>query len=82
MTENVPYHERFPAGTKTRIADRAILEEFMANWKYHNKLQPEQLEYGGRVTTVAGVGFYHGGDAVYKLDGIPDSWLDQCLREP
>jgi hypothetical protein len=83
MSTNVPYYnERFPKGRKARIADRAILEEFIATWKFHHKLQPEQLEYADRVATVVDVGFYHGGDPVYKLEGIPGLWLDQCLVEP
>lgn len=78
---NVPYYnERFPMGAKARIANRAVLEEFIATWKYHHKLQPEQLEYADRIATVEGVSFYHGGDPVYKLEGIPGLWLDQCLQ--
>ncbi len=80
MTKVPYYNERFPKGTKARIANRGVLEEFMATWKYHHKLQPEQLEYADRVSTVEEVSFYHGGDPVYKLEGIPGFWLDQCLR--
>jgi len=80
MSEKVPYYnERFPKGSKARIADRVTLEAFMANWKYHHKLQPEQLGYADMIATVQDVGFYHGGDPVYKLEGIPGLWLDQCL---
>ena len=71
---------KFPEGGKARIADRVTLEEFMATWKYHHKPRPEQLEYAGRVAIVVEVGWYHGGDPVYKLGGIPGLWLDQCLR--
>ena len=28
----------------------------------------------------AGVAFYHGGDPLYKLAGIPGLWHEQCLR--
>jgi hypothetical protein len=72
---------RFPEKTKVRIADRAALEEFLATWKYHHKLRREQLEYADNVATVAAVGWYHGGDPVYTLEGVPGLWLDQCLRE-
>jgi hypothetical protein len=83
MNKNVPYYnERFPKGAKARIADRAALERFIATWKLHHKLEPEQLEYAGREATVAEVGFYHGGDPVYELEGIPGYWLDQCLVSP
>ncbi len=79
-SEPVPYKEAFPAGTRVRIADRAFLEDFKQTWKYHHKLQPEQLPYADRTTVVEKVGFYHGGDPIYTLAGIPGLWLEQCLR--
>lgn len=80
-SEPVPYKEAFPVGTKVRVADRAFLEEFSQAWRYHHKLQPEQLSYADRVTVVEKVGFYHGGDPVYTLADIPGLWLEQCLRQ-
>ena len=80
MSDPIPYQEAFPQGSTIRIADLPTLEGFMLSWRYHHKLQPEQLTYAGRVTTVEEVGFYHGGDPVYKLDGIPGLWLEQCLE--
>ncbi len=62
-----------------RIAPRAVLEEFTSTWKLHHRLVPGQLLYADRTTTVQEVGFYHGGDPVYKLVGIPGEWLEQCL---
>ena len=82
MEEPLPYHEAFPAGTTVRIADRAFLEEFMATWKYHHKLKPDQLAYADRIAKVKGVAAYHGGDMVYTLEGVPGLWLEPCLREP
>lgn len=26
------------------------------------------------------VGFYHGGDPLYKLDGVPGVWHEECLE--
>lgn len=80
MPEPTPYKGAFPAGTNVRIADRAFLEEFKTSWKYHHKLQPEQLGYADSVATVKALGFYHGGDPVYTLEYIPGQWLEQCLR--
>jgi hypothetical protein len=80
MKEPIPYKEAFPAGTHVRIADKAFLEDFMASWTYHHKLQPEQLAYAGRVAKVAGVAFYHGGDAIYTLEDTLGLWLEQCLQ--
>lgn len=80
IKEPSPYKEAFPAGTRVRVADRAYLEFFMSNSKYHHKLQPEQLPYADHEASKKGVAFYHGGDPVYTLDGIPGLWLEPCLR--
>src|SRR5437899_608218 len=59
MRRPTPYKEAFPQGTKVRIADTASLEDFKSTWKYHHKLQDEQLQYANQVATVKAVGFYH-----------------------
>ncbi len=74
------YNEEFPVGSSVRIVDAQQLQEFRDTWKFHNKLRPEQLEYAGRVAEVAKVGFYHGGDVLYELRGLPGIWHEQCLR--
>jgi hypothetical protein len=50
-----PYKKAFPAGTAVRVADGEFLDDFLATWKYHHKLQSEQLAYADRVTNVEGV---------------------------
>jgi hypothetical protein len=74
------YKARFEIGTSVQIADRAVLETFLRDWKLHNKLEPNQLKYHGQVATVEKVGFYFGGDQLYKLTGIPGIWHEQCLK--
>ncbi|HXN98652.1 MAG TPA: hypothetical protein VN881_06225 [Candidatus Acidoferrales bacterium] len=74
------YKENFPKGSRVRIADRTFLENFLATWKYHHKLQPEQLAYSDREAVVKGVAFYHGGDPLYTLSDIPGMWHEECLR--
>jgi hypothetical protein len=69
----------FAAGTEVRIADRAFLEKFLDEGQYHNELEPEQLEYAGRVARVESVELFHGGDEIYKLEGIPGVWHEECL---
>ena len=76
---NGPYKEEFPKGSTVKIASRVFLENFLTTWKYHNKLEPNQLEYAGQVAKVESVGFYHGGDELYKLEGVPGIWHEQCL---
>jgi hypothetical protein len=80
MTEPELYKEAFPVGSKVRVVEGIALKNFQATWKYHHALQPEQLALAGRVATVEAVGFYHGGDVVYTLDGLPGSWLEPCLQ--
>lgn len=75
-----PYEEAFPKGTAVRVADRAALEEFARVWKFHHPLEPRQLEYADAAAVVSWVGFYHGGDVLYVLDGLPGTWHEQCLR--
>jgi hypothetical protein len=80
VNEKFLYHEGFPVGSRVRIADRASLDEFLTSWRYHHKLQPEQLSFADQVATVEEVGFYHGGDPVYRLMGVPGFRLEQCLQ--
>jgi hypothetical protein len=75
-----PYKEEFPKGTQVKIADRAFLEDFGQRWKYHHKLEPEQLGFADKIADVKSVGFYHGGDELYELDGVPGMWHEACLR--
>ena len=74
------YTAAFPKGSKVQIADRAFLENFLAIWKYHHKLEPDQLGYAERAATVKETGYYHGGDVLYKLGKIPGIWHEACLR--
>jgi hypothetical protein len=76
----MPYKESFPAGTRVRIAEREVLDEFLETWKFHNPLKSEQLAFAGKVAEVENVGFYHGGDALYVLKGVLGVWHERCLR--
>jgi hypothetical protein len=75
-----PYKEEFPKGSAVKIASRSSLEDFLKTWTLHNKLQPEQLDYAGQTAEVESVGFYHGGDELYKLKDIPGVWHEECLK--
>ncbi len=70
----------FETGTEARIADRAFLEQFLEAGQYHHELEPEQLDYADRVAKVKKVEFFHGGDEIYTLEGIPGVWHEECLR--
>ena len=74
------YRELYVVGTQVRVADLATLEQFRTSWRHHNPLSPEQLAYADRPAVVKEVGFYHGGDVLYQLEGIPGTWHEQCLK--
>ena len=76
----VPYKEEFPAGTRVQITSRQVLEAFARDWKFHHPLESEQMEYAGIQATVRSVGFYHGGDPLYVLEGIPGTWHESCIE--
>ncbi|HKS81930.1 MAG TPA: hypothetical protein VJR23_10540 [Candidatus Acidoferrales bacterium] len=69
----------FEVGAEVRIADRPFLEEFLEAGQYHHDLEPEQVEFAGRTAKVKAVEFFHGGDEIYTLEGIPGVWHEECL---
>ena len=76
-----PYREEYSVGSSVKIAERRVLENFLRTWKLHNKLKPEQLDYAGKTGEVKSVGFYHGGDELYEIDGMPGIWHECCLEK-
>jgi hypothetical protein len=54
--------------------------EFLKTWKLHHELEPQQLNFANKIAKVKSVGFYHGGDELYELKGVPGTWHEQCLR--
>ena len=45
-------------------------------------MQEEQLKFAGAADTVKAVGFYHGGDVIYKLDNAVGTWHEELLQPP
>jgi hypothetical protein len=76
-----PYKAAFAVGSNVTIANLSNLEEFRRTWRFHNPLQEEQLAYAGKEARVAKVGFYHGGDPLYEMEGIPGVWHEVCLSK-
>jgi hypothetical protein len=76
-----PYVPLFDVGSEVEIADSRSLAEFVQTWRLHNPLRQEQLTYAGKVVRVLRVGFYHGGDVLYELEGVPGVWHEVCLRK-
>ncbi len=76
-----PYAASFPIGTRVRVASAEILAQFRTDWAFHNPLQADQMRFAGADSTVGGVTYYHGGDALYELAGVPGVWHEACLLE-
>jgi hypothetical protein len=76
----MPYQELFLRGTRVRIVSVGALADFRATWKLHNPLTTEQLRFGGHQATIVSVGFYHGGDVLQELAGVPGIWHEVCLQ--
>ena len=74
-----PYKEKYPVGTIIRIASVERLLEFKRTWKYHHPILDEQIKAAGKVDKVKGVAFYHGGDALYALEGVSGTWHEELL---
>ena len=74
-----PYEAQFAIGTEVQIVDRVQLEDFRGSWHHHNPLTVEQLDSAGRRAKVQEHGFYHGGDPLYWLEGVPGTWHEVCL---
>jgi hypothetical protein len=77
---NQLYTPTFPVGSRVRVISRVSLDRFAQGWKYHHKLQPEQVTFAGATATVKNVSFYHGGDQLYVLENLPGIWNEPCLE--
>lgn len=73
------YEPEFPVGTRVRIVELEALEQFQQEWKWHHPVRDEQLSFAGHEAHVASVAFYHGGDELYELKGVPGIWHEACL---
>jgi len=74
------YTEKFPVGSEVRIGDEDFLAGFLRSWKFHHPLDPGQIFFAGKAAKVEKVGFFHGGDVLYNLCGVPGIWHEECLR--
>lgn len=74
------YKENYPMGSMVQIADSQRLKDFLGTWKSHHPISHEQLDHAGRIAVVERVSFYHGGDVLYELTGVPGIWHEQCLE--
>ena len=74
------YHALFEVGSPIRIESLDVLRAFRGSWKFHHPLADEQLAFADRSAIVASVGYYHGGDVLYRLRDVPGIWHEGCLK--
>jgi len=79
-TRRLLYREKYPKRSTVEIAKRDVLEDFIRTWKLHHRLEPQQLDYAERTGKIKSVGFYHGGDVLYEIEGVPGIWHERLLE--
>ena len=74
---NGPYNADFPVGTTVIVMPRPVLERFVDRRDLHHSLTAEQLECAESSAVVRSVGYYHGSDELYELEGLPGIWREE-----
>jgi len=77
-----PYQAQFATGCHVRVQTAAVLAHFHKRWTLHHALTVEMLSFAGQEAVVKTVSFFHGGDVLYTLSGIPGTWHEACLCLP
>jgi RNAse (barnase) inhibitor barstar len=77
-----PYRAQFAKGSRVFIQTPTALGRFRETWTLHHPLTAEMLPFAGQPAIVETIGFYHGGDVLYTLSGIPGTWHEACLCVP
>ena len=70
----------FPRVAKSKLRTVLFWKTSTEQWKSQHNLKPEQLGFADEIASVSSVGFYHGGDELYELEGVPGLWHEACLR--
>jgi hypothetical protein len=80
-SRNGPNNADFPVGTRVRIKGNETLIQFSRpQWKFHHPVEEVQMSFAGKLAVVTNAGYYHGGDELYVLEGIPGTWHEKCLE--
>ena len=79
----MPYNAKFQVGAKVRVAEASVLRQFLRpHWALHHPLDPDLMCLPGSSQVIESVGFYHGGDPVYRLRNADGSWHESALVAP
>ena len=69
----------FEVGSEVRIADRAFSRVFSKPGSTTTSSSPSSSNTPAASAKVKDVTFFHGGDEIYTLEGIPGVWHEECL---
>jgi hypothetical protein len=53
----------------------------LPNWQWHHPLTEDQLAFAGTETNVTSVEYYHGGEILLRLNGIPGRRHEECVED-
>jgi hypothetical protein len=75
-----PYHERFQLARLFVLLSVLTWTDSDANGNFITSSKQSSSLAAGCTARVRDVGFYHGGDALYHLEGVPGTWHEACLH--
>jgi hypothetical protein len=76
------YFPVFVAGERVRIKSASTLRDYMLpNWPWHHPITQDQLGFAGTEANVIQVEYYHGGDILLRLAGVPGAWHEECVED-
>ena len=71
--------DKFPEGSKVKIADKKTLEDFKKKWVFHHNLTDEQLKFAGKTGKIVKRMTFRNGDILVELEGMPGTWHEKCF---
>lgn len=74
------YRAKFQVGARVRVAEEPVLRRFLRpDWALHHPLDPDLVRLAGTFQVIESVGFFHGGDPVYRLRNTGGTWHEGAL---
>jgi hypothetical protein len=76
------YHSVFLRGENVKIKPPEFLRQYLApDWRWHNPLDSDNLKFAGGVFAVVDIGYFHGGEVMYELQGIRGFWHEDSVED-
>ena len=76
------YFPAFIAGERVRIKPASFLRTYLPpEWQWHHPLSSEQIGFAGEEASIIEVSFYHCGNVLFRLQGVPGYWHEACVED-